>query len=235
MSARALLPLLFASSILTACDQLAAPTEAETLPLETQGAPLVAGTLYSERLAPVAGAEVIVAFEGADGAILSEETLTSAADGTWRASTIPEGATLMHTHAFVDGDFMATRSQPVIGGLPRDAHQAIIFGLAGPMCWAVTWATARDITGNDKLKHCIASCRTVRWCGASGATLAAQLKEVLDSACRFGPDWLKAQLSASGISSCGGWDAADMAANEVGFGCARRLLRSCERCCDDTY
>jgi hypothetical protein len=230
MSARPLVALFFATA-LVACDHVA--DTAQPAPAAVTG-PLVTGTLYSDRLAPVAGAEVVVAFEGADGGILAEETVTSAADGTWSVSSVPAGATLIHTHAFVGGDFMATRSQPVVGGAPRDAHQAIIFGLAGPMCWAVTWATARDIK-NDKLKHCIASCRTVRWCGASGATLAGQLKEVLDSACRFGPDWLKAQLHASGISSCGGWDAADIAANEVGFGCARRLLRSCERCCDDTY
>jgi hypothetical protein len=234
MSARPLVALFFATA-LVACDHVADTAQpAPAAPAAVTG-PLVAGTLYSDRLAPVAGAEVVVAFEGADGGILAEETVTSAADGTWSVSSVPAGATLIHTHAFVGGDFMATRSQPVVGGAPRDAHQAIIFGLAGPLCWATTWATARDVAGGDKMKHCVASCRTVRWCGASGATLAASLKETLDSYCKNGPDWLKAALASSGISSCGGWDAADMAANQVGFACAPRLLRSCERCCDATY
>ncbi len=194
------------------------------------------GSIYHETLSPAAGAEVVVTFEGADGAIVREDLVTTNAHGTYEIATLPEGAITMHTYVFVDGALAASRTEPIMTRLPGDGPQMVVGIVLGALalCAAATWASSMDIPGStDKLRHCVASCRTARWCGLGMGLVAAVLKEILDTACQSGPDWLKKKLHK--ISQCQGWDAADMAANVAGFGCAPRIWRSCERCCGEKY
>jgi hypothetical protein len=230
MSAR-ILPLSLALALAAvACDHVAeAPPSAASVATVT--APVLSGTLYDAHLALVPDAELVAEFVAADGAtVIGEAFATSDAQGSFAFESMPADAASVNVHVFAEGRHVATRDVAIAHGQPNQAHLAVIFA-SSPLCPAVTWATAKAGGGSDKMMHCVASCRTVRWCGSGWGTTAANLKERLDEACRTAPQWVKDLLRP--VSGCGGWSAEDMKANQDGFGCAKGpWWRTCERCCD---
>jgi len=188
--------------------------------------------LDSDDFAPVSAAQVIVELTAADGSELESIELATDADGHFALETVPEGVVSITSHVFVGGEFAGSETVAVINGEPVKKAVVVIALTAVTICIATTWASARKIAGSDKMKHCVASCRTARWCGVGSAFSAAILKELLDSLCMHGPQWLKNLLQP--VSACGGWDSADMAANNRGISCAGKW-RTCENCCDDYY
>lgn len=187
--------------------------------------------LEGDDYAPVAQAQVLFELLDVDGETVQSLETTSDADGIFALDRVPEGVTSVEAHVFIGGEHAGTETIPVIKG-DQPKTFVVVALTASVLCIATTWASARKVSGSDKMKHCVASCRTTRWCGLGSAFTAAVLKEIFDSLCATGPQWLKDLLSP--VSACGGWDNADMAANGRGIWCAGRW-RTCESCCDDSY
>lgn len=183
---------------------------------------------------PVDNAQILVEVLDANGDELAPITLVTDADGRFTLETIPAGAASITTHVFIDGEHATSETVAVVDGQPVKKAIVAVVLTAATLCIATTWASARKISGSDKLRHCVASCRTARWCGVGSAFTAAILKELLDSLCQYGPQWLKDLLKSTSVSACSGWDSADMAANNRGIWCASRW-RTCESCCNDYY
>lgn len=188
--------------------------------------------LEGEDYAPLSQAQVLVELVAGDDRELSPIELTTDAEGRFQVPELPEGVVSMTTHIFYGGEHAGSETVPVVDGEPTRKAIVVIAITAGVICIATTWASARKISGSDKLRHCVASCRTARYCGVGSAFTAGTLKEMFDSLCQYGPQWLKNLLSP--VSGCGGWDSADMAANTRGIACALRW-KTCENCCNDYY
>jgi hypothetical protein len=231
-TSRLLLALVVASAT-AACDHEVQSPETPAAGSVLAAPFTIRGTVLDERLAVAAQAELVAEFVDAAGSPVGEGFATADARGEFEIDGIPEGAASVEVHVFTDGRHVTSRDLAIFNGQPAQRHLAIIFA-GNPLCAAVTWGTAKAGGGSDKMMHCVASCRTVRWCGAGAGATAANLKERLDEACRNAPQWVKNLLSP--VSGCGGWDAADMKANQDGFGCAKGpFWRTCERCCDGIY
>lgn len=191
-------------------------------------------------LLPAAGAQVVIepmddtTDENGERRELKPIELNTDDDGYFVVPALPDGIERVMASVFVNGEFVGTQEIEVDRGQPVAKAVVVIAVTAWVVCVATMWASAKKLGDNDKDGHCIASCRTTRWCGGPGTTMTVGvLKETFDSLCAHGPDWLKKLLKP--ISACGGWDNADMLANVRGIGCAAKVWRSCERCCDDWY
>lgn len=231
----ALILLAFPFALTTACDgapvERSAPDESGAItPRDT----LALGRVVFEGddLVPAAQVQVLLDLTTSDDQALEPITVTTDADGHFEVPTLPPGVVSMTAHVFVDGEHAGSDTVPVADGAPVRRAIIAIAVTATVVCIATTWASARKISGSDKLRHCVASCRTARWCGVGSAFTAAVLKEIFDSLCKYGPQWLKDLLSP--VSGCGGWDNADMAANTRGIWCSGRW-KTCENCCNDYY
>jgi len=154
--------------------------------------------------------------------------------GFFSVATLPEGASAAELSVFVDGELAHTETIEVVNGkVERSIAVAVALGAWG-LCVGSTWGSVylqyRGDPVTDKFKHCVSSCRTQRFCG--GSLVAGAIKEIIDTLCQSGPQWLKNLLN--GISSCGGWDNADMLANVKGLECAYKW-KTCASCCDAIY
>jgi hypothetical protein len=189
--------------------------------------------LDSDELVPVSQAQVVVEFEGRNGEELESLVFDSDDEGYFALERVPANAKALTAYVFIDGELAGDETVPVVDGKPVKKILGVVVVTAWTVCIVTTWASARKVAGNDKMKHCTASCRATRWCGGAGsAWTAGVLKEIFDSICSAGPQWLKNLLSPA--SGCSGWDSADIAADNQGIACAYRW-RTCEGCCDDYY
>ncbi len=189
--------------------------------------------LDEDDLVPVPQAQVVVEFETAEGEELESVVFDSDEEGYFELSEVPSEAKALSVYVFQEGELAGHETVPVVDGKPVKKLLGIVIVTAWTVCIATTWASARKVEGSDKMKHCTASCRATRFCGGpGGAWTAGVLKEVFDSICSAGPQWLKNLLSPA--SGCSGWDSADLAADNQGIACAFRW-RTCEGCCDDYY
>jgi hypothetical protein len=187
-------------------------------------------------LVPAAGAQVIIEAISPEGDAreLAPFELATDADGYFVVPALPEGIERVTANVFVDGEFAGTQEIEVEVGQPIAKAVVVIAVTAWMVCVATMWASAKKQGSNDKDGHCIASCRTTRWCGGPGTTMTVGvLKETFDTLCQYGPQWLKDLLRP--MSACGGWDNGDMLANTRGIACAAKLWRNCNSCCDDWY
>ncbi|MCC6623517.1 MAG: hypothetical protein IT385_19810 [Deltaproteobacteria bacterium] len=233
MLSRVVLPLALAAAV--GCDDATLdPAPAPGATIGVAEAPLFLGRVVADadELAPVAQAQVLIELVTDDGAELEPIEVATDDEGYFELDTLPEGVTLVTAHVFVDGEHGGSESIPVQGGVPVVRSMTMIVVTYTVVCIATTWASARKISGTDKLRHCVASCRATRWCGLGAAWTAAVIKEMFDQLCSYGPQWLKDLLRP--VSGCGGWDAADMQANGRGIWCAGKW-KTCENCCNDYY
>ncbi len=187
--------------------------------------------LDSDELVPVSQAQVIVELTGTSEHDPIE--LGSDDEGYFELSSVPTDVTELTAYVFIDGELAGSEVVAVEDGQPVKKIIGVIVVTAWVVCIATTWASARKISGSDKLRHCVASCRATRWCGGpASAWTAGILKETFDALCSTGPQWLKNILQPA--SGCSGWDSADLAANNKGIWCAARW-KTCENCCNDYY
>jgi hypothetical protein len=103
-----------------------------------------------------------------------------------------------------------------------------------PACVATQFIAALNEGGtHDKFRHCVATCKIGFWCGRDAALSTDVLKESIDWACQYAPQWIKDQLNS--FSKCGGWGGDDMVANGVGLTCSLDAFTPCSDCCEQTY
>jgi len=213
---------------------------------ELASAPSMTGriTIASDELIAAPWAEIVVQPRAADevGDAPPQQGFRHAvveaqadASGYFSVPALAEGVTAADLSVYIDGELAHSETFTLTHGrVAKSIAVAVALGAWG-LCVGSSWGSAfvqlKD-NPNDKLKHCVASCRTQRYCG--GSLVAGTLKEILDTVCKQGPQWLKDLLAKTGVSGCGGWDNADMAANAQGLSCAYKW-KTCMSCCDGYY
>lgn len=212
--------------------------QAATAPARADREPAISGhvALDTDEYYPVAGAMIVIEAEDARAPVGSETiTLELTADGAgyFELQELPITDGELVFEVFVDGEHGATHRVKVVAGKPTEKLIGIIVVTAWMACVVTTWASGAKVSGSDKMKHCVASCRATRWCGgAITGWTAAILKELFDSLCKLGPQWVKDLLTP--VSGCTGWDDADLEADGRGIACATKW-KTCEACCDGYY
>ena len=218
------------------CDHAveAPPDEAPTVAHE----PLMLGrvVLDSADYQPVANAQLVLDYVDldlpSDEQALPAIELTTDADGLFAIDAIPIEQGEVTVNVFLDGEFADSEIVAIEDGQPVKKIIGFVV-TTWVVCVATAWVSGMKVSGSDKMKHCVASCRSTRWCGgpATGWT-AGILKELFDSMCSKGPQWLKDLLKP--VSGCSGWDNADLDADGRGIWCAAKW-KTCESCCNDYY
>jgi|GEM_PF-3162150 len=187
-------------------------------------------------LLPVRDAQVIIEGISANGTILDAEPVTvqTDAEGYFTVPPMPDDVAKVTANVFVAGELVGIQELELERGEPIAKAIIIVALTTWVICVATMWASAKKAAGsNDKLGHCIATCRTARWCG--GAIVAGVMKEVFDELCsKFPADhWIRKLVA--GASGCSGWDNADLIADARGVQCSPKLWKSCEKCCSAYY
>jgi len=198
-------------------------------------------TMESDTFLPIPHAQVLLEAaandEGAPFFEIEPITVTTDDAGFFSIPDLPPQIERVSAHVFFDGVYAGTREIALEQGAPVQKSITLLAVTNWITYVGIMWASARKAASkNDKYGHCVASCRTSRWCGGPfSAFTAGLLKETLDFICSLTGEnsWLRNLVA--GASACQGWDWQDVAANNRGIWCSGRILRSCERCCSSYY